>query len=270
MKKKLPQYLHNFLVILKQTLKGFRLGINPVGVVIIVSVFFVTVKVSHISQFNFFSTAVAAEKKDTESAKKDNKKKNKKTQMNPNKESLKEKTEKKTKVISNILGGAISASSDGAMDYSKFDPSKITAEELDLLFKLNKRRKEIMAKTKKIEEKKHAMGALHKTLDEKITILRRLKKDVDGALRNSKNREQKNIEKLVIMYETMKPKSAAAIFNGLNVQLVYLIMERMQRNKASLILASMRPERARMITQKLALERNVDKSLQKYRNQLGE
>ena len=256
--------------------KLFKLSLNPVGTVIFVCVMFVTIKVGHITQLKFLETALAAkpEKKESKmkkTASKDSKKgKDMADKSKKSGSKLQEKLENKTKVMKNILGGAIITDGKGKVDYTKFDPAKITPEELDLLYKLNKRRQEIIAKTKKIDEKKHAMGALHKTLDEKIAILKRLKQDINSALKNSKKKESKNIDKLVVMYEAMKPKSAAAIFNGLNINLVFLIMEKMKKDKASIILANMKPEKARMITQKLAIERNVNKNLQKYRDSLGE
>ena len=57
------------------------------------------------------------------------------------------------------------------------------------------------------------------------------------------------------MYEDMAPKSAANIFNVIDVHVLLHILERMNVRKASAVLAAMDAERAKLATQMLALRK---------------
>jgi flagellar motility protein MotE (MotC chaperone) len=56
---------------------------------------------------------------------------------------------------------------------------------------------------------------------------------------------------LVHVYETMKPRDAATIFDALDMQVLLGVLDRMAERKAAPILAAMQPDRARLATQLL-------------------
>jgi flagellar motility protein MotE (MotC chaperone) len=60
---------------------------------------------------------------------------------------------------------------------------------------------------------------------------------------------------LVKVYETMKPREAAAIFNEMDMPVLLQVMDRMKDAKAAQILGAMQPDRARSITAQLAAMR---------------
>jgi hypothetical protein len=60
---------------------------------------------------------------------------------------------------------------------------------------------------------------------------------------------------LVKVYETMKPRDAAAIFNDLGMPVLLAVVGRMKEAKAAAILAAMTPDKARDVTTQLALFR---------------
>ena len=57
------------------------------------------------------------------------------------------------------------------------------------------------------------------------------------------------------LYEGMRPRDAAAIFNALDKTVLLELLDRMKPGKASPVLASMEPEKARQITTDLAAKR---------------
>jgi flagellar motility protein MotE (MotC chaperone) len=57
---------------------------------------------------------------------------------------------------------------------------------------------------------------------------------------------------LVKSYESMKPKDAAAIFNGMEDQLLTDIAKSMKPATLAAVLSSMQPKRAEMLTRLLA------------------
>jgi flagellar motility protein MotE (MotC chaperone) len=56
----------------------------------------------------------------------------------------------------------------------------------------------------------------------------------------------------VKVYEAMKPRDAATIFNDLGMPVLLAVVDRMKETKAAAILAAMTPEKARDVTMQLA------------------
>jgi len=56
----------------------------------------------------------------------------------------------------------------------------------------------------------------------------------------------------VKVYEAMKPRDAAAIFNDLDQPVLLQVVDRMKAAKAAPVLAAMQPDKARTLTSKLA------------------
>jgi flagellar motility protein MotE (MotC chaperone) len=65
-------------------------------------------------------------------------------------------------------------------------------------------------------------------------------------------RDDANWAGLVKLYESMKPRDAAAIFNDLDMPILLQVLDRMKEAKAAPVLAAMQPERARQVTAQLA------------------
>ena len=62
------------------------------------------------------------------------------------------------------------------------------------------------------------------------------------------------------IYENMKPKDAARIFEQLEIDVLLLIAERMREARIAPILAKMSPAKAKAITVELATRRPIPKS----------
>ena len=54
------------------------------------------------------------------------------------------------------------------------------------------------------------------------------------------------------LYESMKPRDAATIFNDLDMKVLLGVVDRMKDAKAAPVLAAMQPDKARELTTKLA------------------
>jgi flagellar motility protein MotE (MotC chaperone) len=70
----------------------------------------------------------------------------------------------------------------------------------------------------------------------------------------SRNNQEEDgrLRSLVRIYESMKPKDAAQIFDKLEINVLLGVVERMKEQKVAPILASMQPDRARQVTDMLA------------------
>ncbi len=69
--------------------------------------------------------------------------------------------------------------------------------------------------------------------------------------------DEANWRGLVKLYEAMRPRDAAAIFNDLDKAVLLAVLDRMKEAKAAPVLAAMLPERARQATTELAQLRNL-------------
>ncbi len=70
--------------------------------------------------------------------------------------------------------------------------------------------------------------------------------------------QEKQIESLVKIYESMKAKDAAVIFNTLEMPVLLNVVQRMRANNAAGVLSEMQPDRAREITHELARNRQLE------------
>lgn len=99
------------------------------------------------------------------------------------------------------------------------------------------------------------MAAAEKRLNERLTELVSLQQRMQGLESALKERDEANWTGLVKLYEGMKPRDAAVLFNALDKPVLLEIIDRMKPAKASPVIAAMEPERARQVTADLAAKR---------------
>ncbi len=131
-------------------------------------------------------------------------------------------------------------------------PVEVNPAERALLEDLLGRSKKLDERERALDERKVVMEAAETKLELRISQLSTLQgslQQLDGA---RKQRQSANWTGLVKVYEAMKPRDAAAIFDVLDVHVLLEVLDRMNERKAAAVLAAMQPERARMATQMLA------------------
>lgn len=132
-----------------------------------------------------------------------------------------------------------------------------SSSELDVLQSLAKRRDELDAREKKLTENEALLKAAEQEVDKKVAELKKLKSEMETLLGQQKTAEEGRITSLVKIYENMKPKEAARIFDTLDMDILLDVIGRMSERKSSPILASMNPDKARDVTIKLAEQRRL-------------
>lgn len=113
---------------------------------------------------------------------------------------------------------------------------------------LSERRKKLDQREKEIQTREALLKAAENELDKKLQELTRLKTEIEGLLNQQTEEEQKRIQSLVKIYEGMKPKDAARIFDTLDVDVLVSVITKMSERKIAPVLAAMNPERARTVT----------------------
>jgi flagellar motility protein MotE (MotC chaperone) len=95
-------------------------------------------------------------------------------------------------------------------------------------------------------------GQAEARLDEQIGRLAELKVQLEALLKGLDDTEERKLARLVKIYETMKPKAAAEIFNRLETPVLLHVIERMKETKSAAVLGKMDPAIAKRITSELA------------------
>lgn len=138
------------------------------------------------------------------------------------------------------------------------ESTDITEVKLEIFNDLTERRKEIEKKEKNLQVREALLQAAEQEMDKKVTELNKLKKEIEALLGVKTEEEEKSIERLVKIYEGMKPANAAAVFNTLDIDVLIAVMTKMSERKVSPILSAMNPERARTVTIMMADQSKIN------------
>lgn len=128
----------------------------------------------------------------------------------------------------------------------------VSPAERALLERLGERREEIDARMRELEMRERLLDTAEKKLDGRVDDLKRLENKVDGPRGKQAEEEAKAVRNLVIMYEAMKPKEAARVFDRLSLDVLVPVVQQMNPRKMSEVLAAMAPDRAEKLTVALA------------------
>ncbi len=133
----------------------------------------------------------------------------------------------------------------------------ISGVKLELFRDLSKRRDELNKKEKDLQVRGALLKAAEKELDRKYGELTNLRKELESLLKDQSEAEDKRITRLVKIYEGMKPKDSARIFDTLDLDILFAVVSKMSERKVSPVLALMNPERVRTITIMLAEQKKL-------------
>jgi flagellar motility protein MotE (MotC chaperone) len=122
---------------------------------------------------------------------------------------------------------------------------------------LQETRKQLEQRSKDLDARNALLIAAEKEIDQKYAELTLLRDEIKGFLNKQSEEEKARIQSLVIIYEGMKPKDAARIFDTMDLDVLIPILSGINERKASPILAAMNPERARTVTSMLIEEKQL-------------
>lgn len=128
----------------------------------------------------------------------------------------------------------------------------ISDSERAILLDLRSRNRELDTQAQSLTAREAAVAAAEKRLAARIDELNSLQKRLEALNAARTAHDEANWKGLVKLYESMKPRDAATIFNDLDLPVLLPVLDRMNDRKAAAILAIMQPERARMVTAELA------------------
>ncbi len=119
---------------------------------------------------------------------------------------------------------------------------------MELFEDLKKRRATLEAQERELGVREALLKAAQQEINQKYQELIAVRTDIQGLLKQQTDEEKARINSLVKIYEGMKPKDAARIFNTLDADVLLQVVSRMSERKSAPIIASMDPPRARNLT----------------------
>lgn len=120
--------------------------------------------------------------------------------------------------------------------------------EIEMLQSLMERRETLELRARELDIRGNLLSAAELRIDEKINQLKGIEATIQVLLERHDDQEEKKLSRLVRIYESMKPKQAARIFEELDLDILIDVAERMNERKFAPILARMQPKRAKAVT----------------------
>lgn len=133
-----------------------------------------------------------------------------------------------------------------------FDPSTLTEGQVLALQQLSARRQQLEEREQLLDMRTEVNARTEARLDQQIDRLSALKAQIETMITSLDEAEEQKLARLVKIYETMKPKAAAEIFNRLDLNVLLYVVERMKEAKSAVVLGKMNPAIAKRVTTELA------------------
>lgn len=134
-----------------------------------------------------------------------------------------------------------------------------SSEEVQLLQSLSKRREVLEKREHDLDQREKLLQAAEKKVDQKVSEMNKLRTEIETLLKKQGTMQDARLAQLVKIYENMKPKDAANIFNEMPTDVLLGIFDTMSERKIAPILAAMDTARAREISAMIAKQRALPK-----------
>lgn len=125
-------------------------------------------------------------------------------------------------------------------------------DEVKLLTELSKRRQALEKGKQELELKASILQATESNIDTKMKELAVLREQVTEVVNKYNKHESDKLKSLVKIYENMKPRDAAKIFDELELPVLVSIVTKMREIKVAPVIASMHPMKAKELSVELA------------------
>ena len=125
-------------------------------------------------------------------------------------------------------------------------------EEMELITQLRQRREALEARATALDLQEQLLSSTEKRINDKILQLELLEDRIKSHLRLYEEKETEQLQSIVSIYETMKPKEAAPRFEALSLQTQLDLVQLMNPRKVAALMEKMTPQKASVLTTELA------------------
>lgn len=131
-------------------------------------------------------------------------------------------------------------------------PEGASSAEQQVLARLAARRAELQKYEEELALRSSIVDAAEKRIEERAATLEALESQISALVDQRQQMESGNFAGIVAMYETMRPKDAANIFNNLDMEVLLQVAKTMSPRKMAPIMAQMEAKRAQELTVRMA------------------
>jgi flagellar motility protein MotE (MotC chaperone) len=134
--------------------------------------------------------------------------------------------------------------------------AQVSASERAILERLQARRQELETRAREIDIRESLLKAAEKRIESRVDELKGVEAGIKSATEQKGEADSARFKGIITMYEGMKPKDAAKIFDRLEMPVLFEIASQIAPRKMSDILGLMQPEAAERLTVELARRAN--------------
>jgi flagellar motility protein MotE (MotC chaperone) len=171
------------------------------------------------------------------------------------------KEEKKEEAPKPATPGTETPKADGVMVFPDQNPQPVSASERAILERLQARRQELEQRAREIEIRESLLKSAEKRIEGRVEEMKATEAKISTATGQKAEQDAARFKGIITMYEGMKPKDAAKVFDRLEMSVLYDIASQIAPRKMSDILGLMQPEAAERLTVELARRAGTDKSV---------
>lgn len=134
------------------------------------------------------------------------------------------------------------------------DPPRVfSAGERAVLERLQDRRQEIEKRARELELRESMLKQAEQRIEARLLELKNREDKISASSAAGEKSDKQRFKNLVSMYESMKPKDAARIFDRLDLRVLIDVTTQINPRKMSEILGQMTPQAAEKLTVELAV-----------------
>ena len=134
---------------------------------------------------------------------------------------------------------AEAARPDGTVRYPPAGQAPVSASERAVLERLQARRQELEARAREIDIRESLLKAAEKKVESHVEELKGVESKIATATEQKNEADAARFKGIITMYESMKPKDAAKVFDRLEMSVLYQIASQIAPRKMSDILGLM-------------------------------
>ncbi len=123
---------------------------------------------------------------------------------------------------------------------------------------LDERDQQLANRDQQLTNREADLRLVQQQIEDKLTTLALLRKEMGDLLQEKAAFEEKRFEHLVKVYEVMKPEEISSLFERLNEDTAARLLYQMKEKKAGQILASISPQVAAKLSERLAAQRQQE------------
>jgi flagellar motility protein MotE (MotC chaperone) len=136
----------------------------------------------------------------------------------------------------------------------------VSASERAILERLQSRRQELEARAREVEIRESLLKAAEKRIESKVEEMKAVESRISTASEQKTEADTARFKGIITMYESMKPKDAAKVFDRLDMPVLIQIASQIAPRKMSDILGLMQTDAAERLTVEMARRAGTNSS----------